>query len=192
MSIIKRGKRLPSSLWAAAILIAGFAMASEASAATPSVTTNAVNLRAGPGTVYPVVTTLPPSASVTTYGCLADRSWCDIGWGGQRGWVSAAYLQVIYAGRPVVITPSVAPAIGIAVVAFNQAYWHSHYVGRPWYGHWGRYYPAPPHVGPHPPRPPHVDRTVTRSCGGGVCSRTGVVTGPNGGHIVRHGTISRW
>lgn len=109
------------------------AFASTASAAAPARTTANVNLRAGPGTAYPTVVTLPAGAALRIYGCLTDRSWCDIGWGRERGWMAASYIQVMYRGQYVILRPAVVPAVGIGVVAFNEAYWHRYYVGRPWY-----------------------------------------------------------
>lgn len=112
----------------------------EALAAQPvAVATADVNLRAGPGTQYPVVATIPFGSSVSLFGCTSGVTWCDIAWGHARGWVAAAYLQVIYRGAPVVLNPSVAPRIGVNIVAFDRAYWARHYVGRPWYRDWNVY-----------------------------------------------------
>lgn len=105
----------------------------------PAVTTADVNLRAGPGTQYPVVTTIPYGAGVVVAGCVSGFAWCDVIWGGERGWVAAAYLQVVYRGAPVVLTARSAPPIGINVVVFDHAYWSRYYVGRPWYRNWHVY-----------------------------------------------------
>ena len=51
--------------------------ATAANAAQAFATAN-VNLRAGPGTDYPVVTTLSAGQILTIYGCLSDGSWCDV------------------------------------------------------------------------------------------------------------------
>jgi uncharacterized protein YraI len=152
-----------------------------ASAANPAEALASVNLRAGPGTYYPVVVTLPARAALNVYGCLADSSWCDVSWGRSRGWVAASYVQVYYRGARVVVTPAIVPAIGIAVLAFDRAYWDSHYIGRPWYGRWNYYY-----------RPGFYTsgRIVTGSCGNGSCSGTVIRRGPFGGVYVRHGTMS--
>ena len=153
------------------------AAAGVADAAARAVAFERVNMRAGPSTAYPVVMTLPAGARVTVHGCVRGYTWCDVGFTGVRGWVSAYYLEVLYRGRPVVVGPAVAPAVGIAVVGFSRAYWDTYYVGRPWYRHWHRYY------GP-------------RVRGGVVCNdercRYGyVVRGPFGGRYIRHGTIVR-
>lgn len=157
-----------------AFLVAG---ASAASAATVAVATGNVNLRAGPSTAYPVVTVVPAGARITTHGCLTGYSWCDIAFGGVRGWVSASYIQVVYNGGPVVLTPAIAPAVGVAVLAYNRAYWDTHYSAYPWYGAWGRYY-RPYAVAPAARVSAH-DRSVT--CADGSCTGTRSTTGIYGG-----------
>ncbi len=112
-----------------------------AASAPPAVTAADVNLRAGPGTNYPVVATIPYGAAVLVDGCLSDFAWCDVIWGGARGWAAAAYLQVMYRGAPVVLTARVASPIGINVVAFDRTYWARHYANRPWYRSWHVYVP---------------------------------------------------
>jgi uncharacterized protein YraI len=123
-----------------------------AGAAAPGVTTANVNLRAGPGTAYPVVVTVPKGSPITTYGCQGNYSWCDVSWGGERGWMSASYIYVTYQGRRRVLTPALAPAVGITVVVFNRNYWNRYYSGRPWYRNWNRYYRQPGIVQPVPRR----------------------------------------
>ena len=165
---------LKSILVALALLVGA---ASGATAATGAVATGNVNLRAGPSTGYPVVTTVPAGAAIATYGCLAGYTWCDIGFAGYRGWVSARYIQIVYQGGPVVLTPAVAPRVGIVVIGFNQSYWHAHYAAYPWYGAWGRYYrPYPVYPAPHV-----VSRDRSLTCGDGSCTATRSATGYYGG-----------
>lgn len=175
---------------------------SGATAATSAVAVTRVNMRAGPSTQYPVVVTLPSGTALTLYGCTADTAWCDVGWGRDRGWIAASYVQVIYRGNSATLTPVIAPAIGLTVIAFNQAYWNTHYVGRPWYGQWNVYYrpyrPVPPSrgvagcgekgCGAAVVRPGQVK---TGHCAGGTCTGTSVNRGPGGGVWVRRGSISR-
>ncbi|HEY8614524.1 MAG TPA: SH3 domain-containing protein [Roseomonas sp.] len=77
------------ALLPAAALLLG--LAGPASAA-PGFATGTVNLRAGPGITYPQVTVVPAGAPVEIFGCLQGYSWCDVGFGQVRGWVSANYL----------------------------------------------------------------------------------------------------
>lgn len=163
-----------------ALAAAVFVLPSAASAAAPAVTTANVNLRAGPSTGYPAVTVIPAGAPISTFGCLGDYSWCDVAWGANRGWIAASYIQIVYGGRPVVLTPAIAPAVGLAVVAFNRAYWDRYYVGRPWYPRWGYYYG------------PGVTRSGSVACGGGSCSGTVTTVGPRGRGYTRSGTVTRY
>jgi uncharacterized protein YraI len=132
---------------------AGLALAATlpvaASAQQVAYTAKAVNLRAGPDRVYPIVAVLPPAASVVVQGCLSDYRWCDVSYGYDRGWVWAGNLRYPYTNGYVAF-PGIAPVIGIAILAFVlDDYWSIHYHDRPFYSHRDRY----PHVLPPPPRP---------------------------------------
>ncbi len=68
-------------------------------------TTGNLNMRAGPGTNYPVITTVPRGGGVTVFGCTANFAWCDAAFVHAKGWVSGKYLsygvQGNYYGRPI-------------------------------------------------------------------------------------------
>ncbi|MFS8036460.1 SH3 domain-containing protein [Xanthobacter sp. AM11] len=176
------GSHAARALGLAGLLLGG-GLVTGARAATPAVALTNVNLRAGPSVTFPVVTVVPARASIVTHGCLADYSWCDVGFAGARGWIAASYIQVVYAGAPVVLAAPVAPAVGVAVVSFNQAYWNTYYAGRPWYGQWNRYY-APYAGGP-------VGHAGATRCANGTCTHVGVTRGPYGNTVVHRGSISR-
>jgi len=93
-----------------------------------------LNMRAGPGTQYPVITTIPGGRAVDIYGCESGLNWCDVNWRGNRGWVYSDYLNYTYESR----TRPVAewgPRIGLPVVSFSFGdYADRHYRGMPWYG----------------------------------------------------------
>ena len=131
--------------------IAGFGAAPVAAA--PGFATGAVNLRAGPGVTYPQVVVVPAGAPVEIIGCLPGFTWCDVGFGEVRGWVSARYLQSLDEDRRVPF-PEYAPRAGVPVVGFAFGdYWGSHYRGRSWYAErdrWGG--PPPPAAYGEPPR----------------------------------------
>lgn len=67
-------------------------------------TASNLNMRTGPGTNYPVITTLPRGANVTVFGCTPDYSWCDAAFVDVKGWVSGRYLSYgvrgSYYGQP--------------------------------------------------------------------------------------------
>ncbi len=149
----------------AALLLLGSSMAQAATA----VSTASVNLRAGPSTSYPAVAVVPAGSNVITHGCVSDYTWCDISYANHRGWVAANYLQVIYKGAPVVLTPAVAPAANVTVVVYDRAYWDTYYAAYPWYGTWANY----------PPYRVGVTGTTTAvtSNGGTASKTTGCVAG---------------
>jgi uncharacterized protein YraI len=119
-------------LLAAAALV-GAMMVPGIAAAANAYTTGNVNQRAGPSTNFPRVSTIPAGVTVTIFGCVRDLGWCDTSWRGQRGWVSARYLQYLYGGRRVLVA-DYGPRIGIPIVAFQFGnYWGRHYSDRPWY-----------------------------------------------------------
>jgi uncharacterized protein YraI len=123
-------------LAAAAALV--FAAPATAMAARGYATTT-VNMRAGPGTDYPVVATIPDDAHLNIHGCLSDHDWCDVTWSSNRGWVSSHFLDYFYRGHYVYL-PSYYEEIDVPVVTFALgSYWDNYYRGRPWYrrlGHW--------------------------------------------------------
>lgn len=87
---------LPRRAHTAAILGATLTLAgcvSSSPTGANAVTTGAVNMRAGPGTRFAVVTSVPSGTVLAVYGCLQDGTWCDASTGNTRGWVSARYLS---------------------------------------------------------------------------------------------------
>lgn len=158
--------KLASLLPAAVVAAACAALPAPAFAATASIVTASVNLRAGPGMNFPVVTVMPQGAAVATYGCLPDYSWCDVSFVGARGWVAARFLTVPVGGTRVVVTP----AVGLPVVTFGPTYWNRYYVGYPWYARGPAYYGRPP--------------VYQGRCIDG-CSGSTTVTGPAGGTRTR-------
>jgi len=142
--------------------IAAAVLVPAAAAADPAVTTQSVNMRAGPGVSYPVVAYLAPNLSVDVAGCVAGYQWCDVIAGPNRGWVYAAYLSSYYNNAPIALS-SGAPYIGIPLITFSiGSYWDSYYRGRPWWndraywydrhnhehGQGQHYVQAPRHYGP--------------------------------------------
>jgi uncharacterized protein YraI len=195
-------KRLSALLLALALMISS-GIFTTASAATGGIAVTSVNLRAGPSTRYPVVTTLPSSASLKVYGCIADRSWCDISWGNMRGWVSANYIHVVYHGQTTVLTPAIVPVVGIATVAFSVTYWNTHYYAQPWHSQWDRYYGGGSRTvaagcndngcgGAAVTRGPNGGgRAVVGGCGPERCAGASVTRGPRGNTVIRHGSFGR-
>ena len=142
----------------------GLAVISALPAAVPAaaqqqgwVTTN-VNMRSGPGTMYPPVLVVPAGAPVAVFGCLEGYSWCDVGYGEARGFVSGTLITYEYQSvrRPVI---EIGPQIALPIIAFTLGnYWDNHYRGRSFYrdrDRWERrYYAAPPPRAYYRPPPP--------------------------------------
>ena len=72
------------ALAAGAALIAGTGVASAATV------TGDLNLRAGPGTGYAVIDTMPAGAHVNIRNCTGG--WCRLSWNGETGWASDNFL----------------------------------------------------------------------------------------------------
>ena len=52
-----------------------------------------VNMRAGPGRSFHVITVLPARTSIGIRQCTRDRRWCNVSARRHRGWVDARYLS---------------------------------------------------------------------------------------------------
>ncbi len=92
-----------------------------------------LNMRAGPGTRYPIITTIPEGRSVEVFGCLSDYDWCDVGWRGSRGWVFTDYLEYYYRNQPRPVMEW-GPRIGLPIITFSFGdYARRHYRDMPWY-----------------------------------------------------------
>jgi uncharacterized protein YraI len=92
-----------------------------------------VNLRAGPGTNYPVIVVVPARSWISIQGCLADYGWCEVAFERTRGWMRSIYLQGWYRGHYYALR-DYAPRLGYAVVSFDIGpYWDNNYRDRPFY-----------------------------------------------------------
>ncbi|MDQ6434057.1 DUF1236 domain-containing protein [Mesorhizobium sp. LHD-90] len=76
------------------------ALGGTAFAQTMAQATTELNVRAGPGSQYPVVGVLAAGQDVTIKGCLANGRWCSI----DEGWVFADYLSGDFGGGKVVLS----------------------------------------------------------------------------------------
>ena len=134
--------RVPGRL-AGLALATGLLTLAGAARAAPGYVTDGVNLRAGPGVDYPLVTPLPPGTPAEIYGCLPGWTWCDIAvngpQGGVRGWAAGPRLQLAYNGQPVEL-PEYGPQFGLPIIGFDvDNYWGTYYRAEPWFGDRGRW-----------------------------------------------------
>jgi uncharacterized protein YraI len=112
---------------------AAFALMAFPAAAQDAEVTADLNMRAGPATRYPIITTIPAGRNVEVYGCVSGYDWCDVSWRGFRGWVFTDYLEYYYRNdyRPVI---EWGPRIGLPVISFTFGdYARRHYRSMPWY-----------------------------------------------------------
>jgi uncharacterized protein YraI len=83
---------------ALAALAAGPALAQvQASAATD------LNLRAGPGPAFEILSVIPAEGMVDVTGCLADANWCQVNYEGTEGWAFGEYLNAMMEEQPVAV-----------------------------------------------------------------------------------------
>src|SRR5258706_11536441 len=100
-------------------LVAAAAIAlSSAVWAQEVVTSRTANVRAGPAREFPLVATLAPGTPVSIAGCTDGYLWCDIDFGGGRGWVSTRSLQSYYRSD-IVPLYGYGPALGLPIVTFS-------------------------------------------------------------------------
>jgi len=71
--------------------VALMALSTSCAQAAPALATNNVNMRQGPGTNYPVITTIPGGSTVEVSGCQGE--WCSVSWHGQSGYAIATRLD---------------------------------------------------------------------------------------------------
>jgi uncharacterized protein YraI len=90
------------------------------------------NMRAGPGTDYPVIARVLGGSQVNVVGCLASRSWCDVIVQNYRGWMSTSRLEFLYGGARVYY-PQYYAYFDVPVIGFDFGYWDRHYSHWPWY-----------------------------------------------------------
>jgi uncharacterized protein YraI len=120
-------------LLAAAVLLGAMALPGLASAQVLAFAVyGTTNMRAGPGTQYPVIARIAGGSAVHVYGCIPERVWCDAQVQGIRGWVASSRLEFAYRGRRVPVVQYYG-YFGAPYVYFDFGYWDRHYRDRPWY-----------------------------------------------------------
>jgi uncharacterized protein YraI len=134
---------------------------------SPSVVTaRTTSMRAGPEGGYPTVRNVARGNRVNIHGCLDDRSWCDVSYGNDRGWVTGSDLAAEHQGRRESIG-SLSGSFRIGTVTFSFGdYWDNNYRQRPFYSEryrWEQHYfdRYQSNWGPRPSRSYWGQRTVT-------------------------------
>src|SRR6185312_3000113 len=96
-----------------------------------------VNMRAGPGTGYAVITTIPAGAPIEVIGC---SSWCQVAFGGTEGFASANYVS----GARVGTSYGAAAPYAYAAPPVYEGYYGDGYYGDRYYddSYYGGYGPG--------------------------------------------------
>jgi hypothetical protein len=74
-----------------------------------------LNVRAGPGSQYPVIGVLRAGQQATLNGCLQSGKWCSVAEADGQGWVYSDYVSADFGGSHVVLSQRPADA-SVAVV----------------------------------------------------------------------------
>jgi uncharacterized protein YraI len=107
-----------------------------AAAAYPATVTQDLHLRAGPGTSYRVVETMPGGVRVNVRNCLSN-GWCHLSYAGISGYASGNYLAGARRGSSAVIVETLPSRYYIYADRYPP-YWRAGYFHY-WYGgHWRR------------------------------------------------------
>lgn len=105
--------RIPAFAVAAALALPSAAIAFPGTAVTD------LPLRAGPGPMHPIVGTIDRQAAVEIEGCIDTGNWCQVTWGGKRGWAYAANLGAQSQGKTVIVSESRA-ALQVPKVVYQE------------------------------------------------------------------------
>jgi uncharacterized protein YraI len=111
--------RVKSLVAGATALSAVFALPSLA-LALDAVAVTDLNMRAGPGSHYPIVATIQGDSAVEILGCLEAGNWCQVNWQGNQGWSYSEYLAVTETGEQIFV-PQARSVLEIPIVAFEGA-----------------------------------------------------------------------
>jgi uncharacterized protein YraI len=180
--------KLPSLLALSALLTA-LAVSAPAQAQTYAFAAGDgyTNMRAGPGTRYPVVARIYPGSEVYVLGCIVDHSWCEGVVQGVQGWIHAQRLEFLYAGRRVLV-PSYYAYFGAPIISFHFDDYDDDYYDD-WRPRHRRPHWRPPHHNTPPDdgggytnwKPPSMWDQGGGGGGGGIGAGPGVSGGGSGG-----------
>lgn len=140
-------------------------------------------MRAGPDDFYPEVRRVAPGQGMQLFGCLPDRSWCDVGMENSRGWLPGPALQTWYQGRQDSVA-NLFGVLGLATLMFSIGdYWDQYYRDQPFYGErfgWEQQYRDRwrDQWGPMPQQPYWQQPVVT----GWMMRRSWLLAGPDYGY----------
>jgi SH3-like domain-containing protein len=123
-------KSIVKSSIAAALIVLGAAVAAEA---RPVLVTADLNVRVGPGTEHPSVGVIRGGSTAEVGRCF--NGWCEIAWGGLRGFSSQAYLDG-FGPPPAPAYQPAPPPPYYAPRPYYEPYYNPYRPYRRWRRHW--------------------------------------------------------
>jgi uncharacterized protein YraI len=108
------------SILAGASALAAVVAAPSMAMALSAVAVTDLNMRAGPGSQYPIVTTIQGNDAVQIVGCLPEAPWCQVNWQGHQGWSYSEYLAITETDERIFV-PQARSVLDIPIVAFEGA-----------------------------------------------------------------------
>jgi len=100
--------------------VAGMLLATAATAQTEATAMVDLNLRAGPGPTYEVLSVIPAEGTVSVDGCLEIENWCRVSLDGTEGWAYGGYLATIIEAEPLALTTERARTV-VSTVTYEKA-----------------------------------------------------------------------
>lgn len=97
--------------------IGGLFLASSVYAETQATAWTDLNLRAGPGSNYDIISVIPAAQSVQVDGCLDASNWCRVTDGDSIGWASGDYLTAVVEA-PIVVNRE---RLAIKTITYEKA-----------------------------------------------------------------------
>lgn len=116
--------------------VSALALSAATAAATPATVEGDLNVRAGPGTNYPVVGSFAAGEVVDVRGCTGN--WCRVAGGGDRGYASRSFLSLggvarVAPSTTVVEDYDTAYAYPPGYGYYDDGYYDYGYYGAPYY-----------------------------------------------------------
>ena len=91
----------------------GLFVTSAAFADTTVTATTDLNLRAGPGSQFPVVGVIGAGQTTVVKGCINQGKWCNVVTGSEDAWAYSDYLMMDSGGTQVILTQRAPSALSM-------------------------------------------------------------------------------
>jgi uncharacterized protein YraI len=102
-------------------LAAALTVGATAAQAASGYTINKFYLFTGPGHSFERLESVPENSRVQILGCTPNFKWCDVSWGGARGWMDANGIETYSRGRRVIVANE-GPYIRLPTITYSRSY----------------------------------------------------------------------